>query len=382
MVNIAEEIIPMAEDEIYLRFVGWLNQHWWKMPKTEHLLPSLKTFFTVEEADLLTGFPFLPEGLEKLAQMKKMGLSILAEQLDSLARRGVIWKINREGGGPLYHLNDGFFIFFRGSFYSPLPGETTKALASPLNKYFYEGVMAQLAPAHNKPLRTVPIQKTIEDPRKILPHEDVLQLVDSQDFLALSHCACRQRKQLDTDSVSCHHPLETCIHLGKLAHYMVENGLSRQVSKEEVLDVLKEAADAGLVHAVSNREKDADTICNCCRCSCLFFESFYVYGQDKSHDCSNYRIKINSQTCKGCGLCVQRCPMEVLQLEKEGERGDQKKKSALIAPERCLGCGLCVHKCPTGSLILELRPEINYPPQTMGEWAKRWAADHKKTQTE
>lgn len=367
----------MTEDEIYLRFVGRLNQHWWKMPETDHLLPSLKAFFTVEEADLLTGFPFMPKELGDLAQIKKMDPSVLAERLDSLARKGVVWK-TRRGESLWFHLNDAFFIFFRGSFYSPSPGETTKALASPLNKYFYEGVMAQLAPAHNKPLRTIPIQKTIEDPRKILPHEDVLQLVDSQDFFALSNCACRQRKQLDPDSVSCHHPLETCIHLGKLAHYMVENGLGRQVSKEEVLDVLQKAADAGLVHAVSNWEKDADTICNCCRCSCLFFESFYVYGQDKSHDYSNYRVKINSQTCKGCGLCVKRCPMEVLQLEEEPEKEGQERRVALIALDRCLGCGLCVHKCSTQSLILELRPEINYPPQTAGEWAKRWVADHKK----
>jgi electron transport complex protein RnfB len=347
----------MTEDETYLRFIDWLNQHWWKMPETEHLLPSLKTFFTLEEADLLTGFPFMPKELGELAWLKKMDPAALADRLDSLARKGVVWKTSR-GERLWFHLNDAFFIFFRGSFYSPFPGEKTKAMAGPLNKYFYEGVMAQLAPAHNKPLRTVPIQKTIEDPRKILPHADILQLVDSQKFFALSNCACRQRKQLDPDSVSCDHPLETCIHLGKLAHYLVENGLSSQVSKEEVLDLLRKAADAGLVHAVSNWEKDADTICNCCRCSCLFFESFYVYGQDKSHDPSSYRVRVNPQTCQGCGLCAQRCPTEALQLREEKE--DQGRKAVLIAPDRCLGCGLCVHKCLTRSLILDLPPEINY----------------------
>jgi NAD-dependent dihydropyrimidine dehydrogenase PreA subunit len=376
----SKEYTPMSEDEIYLSFVGWLNKHWWKMPETDHLLPSFKTFFTKEEAQLLTGFPFMPTELGELAQLKKMDSGVLTEQLAALAQKGVVWKTKR-GENLWFHLNDAFFIFFRGSFYSPSPGEKTIALAQPLNKYLHEGVMAQLAPAHNKPLRTVPVQRTVEDPRKILPHEDVLLLVDSQDFFALSHCACRQRKKLDPDSVSCNHPLETCIHLGKLAHYMVENELSRQVSKEEVLELLEKTADAGLVHAVSNWEKDADTICNCCRCSCLFFESFYVYGQDKSHDHSNYRVKINGQTCKGCGLCVQRCPMEALQLKESSPKEGQKKITELIAPDRCLGCGLCVHKCPTQSLTLEQRTEITNPPQTMGEWAKRWAADHKKAQT-
>ena len=231
----SKEYTPMSEDEIYLSFVGWLNKHWWKMPETDHLLPSFKTFFTKEEAQLLTGFPFMPTELGELAQLKKMDSGVLTEQLAALAQKGVVWKTKR-GENLWFHLNDAFFIFFRGSFYSPSPGEKTIALAQPLNKYLHEGVMAQLAPAHNKPLRTVPVQRTVEDPRKILPHEDVLLLVDSQDFFALSHCACRQRKKLDPDSVSCNHPLETCIHLGKLAHYMVENELSRQVSKEEVLN--------------------------------------------------------------------------------------------------------------------------------------------------
>jgi Na+-translocating ferredoxin:NAD+ oxidoreductase subunit B len=367
----------MSENEIYRRFTGWLNQHWWKTPETEHLLPALKKFFTLEEADLLTGFPFMPKELGELAQLKKMEPDDLAARLESLARKGVVWKTDR-GDHFFYHLNDAFFIFFRGPFYTQTPDEATRALAGPLNKYFYEGVMKQLGPAKNKPLRTVPVQRTIEDPRKIIPYEDVLQLLDSQDFFALSNCSCRQRKKLDPETLSCDHPLETCIHFGKLAHYLVENGLSRQVTKEEVLEVLQKAADSGLIHAVSNREEQADTICNCCRCSCLFFESFWVYKQDKSHDFSNYQVKINPETCQGCGLCTKRCPMEVLKLEEVQGDGDQEQRVALDAPERCLGCGLCVHKCPTRSLILEQRKEITCPPKNVGDWAKRWMADHKK----
>jgi electron transport complex protein RnfB len=364
----------MSENDTYMLFIDWLNHHWWKMPNTDHLLPALKTFFTEKDAELLAGFPFLPTELVELAQGKRMKPLDLAEKLEPLAGKGVIWK-TRRGENLFYHLNDAFFIFFRGSFYSQNPGEATKALAQPLNKYFYEGVMKQLAPARHKPLRTVPIQKTIEDPRKIIPHEDVLQLIESQDFFALSNCACRQRKKLDPDSVTCSHPLETCIHLGKLAHYMVENDLSREVTKAEVLDLLEKAADSGLVHAVSNWEQKADTICNCCRCSCLFFESFYLYNQDKSHDFSSYRVKNNPESCQGCGLCVKLCPMEVLKLEETGEGEDRKEKVFLKSPERCLGCGLCVYKCPTRSLILDLRPEIKTPPKNVGEWAKMWMED-------
>jgi len=367
----------MSKDNLYLCFIDWLNQHWWKMPKTDHLLPSLKAFFTAEEVELLTGFPFAPKSLGELAELKKMELNDLADKLELLATKGVVWKTSR-GGTPYYFLNDAFFIFFRGSFYSTTPGEATKSLARPLDKYFLEGVMNQLAPARHKPLRTVPVQAVVRDPRKILPQEDVLLLIESQDFFALSNCSCRQRKKLDPDSVHCDHPLETCIHLGKLAHYLVENGLSREVTKEEVLEVLRKAEDSGLVHAVSNWERNVDTICNCCRCSCVFFESYYVFNQDKSHDFSSYQVKTTSETCQGCGLCVKRCPMEVLAIEEVREGEKTTRKAVLKSPDRCLGCGLCVHKCPTQSIALVLRPEVQTPPKDVMEWGAMWMEDQMK----
>ena len=364
----------MSEDEKYQGCIDWLNRHWWKMPGTKHLLPVFKTFFTVEEAELLSGFPFAPTGLEELARLRKMETTDLSARLSALASKGVVWKTQRDGGC-FYHLNDAFFIFFRGSFYSSTPGEKTKALAGPLNKYFYEGVMEQLGPAKHKPLRTVPVQRTIEDPRRILPHEDVLRLLDSHDFFAISNCSCRQRKRLDADSPSCSHPLETCIHLGSLAHYLVENGLSSQITRAEVLEALEKAADSGLVHAVSNREEQVDTICNCCPCSCLFFESLLVYNQDRSHDFSSYQVKTNPDTCQGCGLCLKRCPVGVLSLQAVPE-DDRESRVSPAFLERCLGCGLCVHTCPTQSLVLAERPEIKRPPSNMKEWAKHWTKDH------
>ena len=59
--------------------------------------------------------------------------------------------------------------------------------------------------------------------------------------------------------------------------------------QEETRDILKQAAEAGLVHAISNWQDGADTICNCCQCCCLFFEAHHILKHDKSHDVSNYQ---------------------------------------------------------------------------------------------
>jgi formate hydrogenlyase subunit 6/NADH:ubiquinone oxidoreductase subunit I len=242
-------------------------------------------------------------------------------------------------------------------------------------------LMDQLAPVRTKPLRTIPIAKTVEDPRRIMPYEDVMAVVESQDFLSVSKCACRQRKRVDPGSARCEHPEEVCLHFGDLAHYLVGSGLSREVTKEEAKEVLKVAADAGLVHATSNRQKDADTICNCCKCCCVFFESYHVLKHEKSHDFSNYRLRINSETCKACGLCVQRCPVQALRIEDSPlAKNDQGKAATLINSDQCLGCGVCVYKCPTQSLFLEPRGEIQEPPKDAREWITRLIMDQKQAE--
>lgn len=370
----------MSVNEIYSRFIAWLDKGWWHLPASEHLLPSIKAFFTPEEAALLTGFPFKPTELKELANLKGVERGDLMAKLDALAKKGAVGRMER-GSTLLYHLNDAFFIFFRGPFSAIHLDQAAKAMAPPLNRYFHDGLMDQLVSIHTKALRTIPIAKTVEDPRSITPYEDVMSVVESQDFLSVSNCACRQRKRVDPASAQCEHPEEVCLHFGDLAHYLVDNGLSREITKEEAKDILKVAADAGLVHAISNRQKDVDTICNCCKCSCLFFESYHVLKHQKSHDFSNYRLKISPETCQACGLCVQRCPVQVLSLEDSPLAKNQRSKAAtLINPDQCLGCGVCVHKCPTQSLYLEPRAEIQHPPKDAREWITRLAMDQKQAE--
>ncbi len=183
------------------------------------------------------------------------------------------------------------FVFMRGPYWAKDPDEATTAAAKPFNKYFYDGFMDQFAKAHTKGLRAIPIDRTVEDPRRILPYEDVVKFVDSQDYCTVSYCPCRQRKRLDPDSEVCDHPMEVCLHFGRLGHYIVENGLGREITREETKEILTQAAESGLVHAISNWQEGADTICNCCQCCCLFFEAYHVLNHAKSHDVSNYQVR-------------------------------------------------------------------------------------------
>lgn len=366
----------MSDQEVYRRFIEWLRRAWWGLPESAHLMPAVSTMYTPDEAALLTGIPFSGKDVRDLAETKEMDPDELDSKLRALARKGLVWR-SPKSGTVRYKLNDSFFAFLRGDFWAENPSEAAKATARPLNKYFFDGFMDQFAQAHTKGLRAIPIDKTVQDPRVILPYEDVVKYVDSQAYCTVSICPCRHRKKLDPDSPDCEHPMETCLHFGTLGHYIVDNGLGRKITKDETYDILKMCADSGLVHALSNWQIGADTICNCCKCCCLFMEAYHVLKHDKSLDDSNYQVRINPGTCKACGLCVERCPMDALTLEDCAEASNKTGQAPMLDPDKCLGCGVCVHKCPTESLTLERRETVYDPPADAREWTQRFINDLK-----
>ncbi|HUU28730.1 MAG TPA: ferredoxin family protein [archaeon] len=69
------------------------------------------------------------------------------------------------------------------------------------------------------------------------------------------------------------------------------------------------------------------------------------------------RIKISS--CKGCGLCIDFCPFEVLGFsEGINQRGVQYAVPRIL--EKCSGCGICYTICPDAAIeVAELEPETS-----------------------
>ena len=364
------------EKDIYRQFIDWLNQTWWGLPPAGELLPLIQTCYTPEEAELLTGMPFSGRSLEELAAAKGMEPSALAPRMDRLAQKGFVFR-TAPRNGVRYSLNDSFFVFLRSLFWPGKKDEKSRGLAPLVNQYYYHGFFDQYAGVQTRGLRTVPIGKTVEDPRQVLPYEDVARFLDEQKYFTVSICPCRHRKNLDPDSPDCQHPTENCLHFGTLGRYAVENGMGRVITKPKAHKILEEAAASGLVHGLSNWQQAVDTICNCCKCCCMWFESYHKLHHGKSLDSSNYRVKTHPATCKGCGLCVKRCPMDALRLELSGEAKNKTGKVAVLDPETCIGCGVCAHKCPTNSLILQRREKTQDPPIDPRDYMQRFFAQRK-----
>ena len=79
---------------------------------------------------------------------------------------------------------------------------------------------------------------------------------------------------------------------------------------------------------------------------------------------SNYLAAATQETCKACGLCVKRCPMDAIQLKFSTKSTNKFRKAVVVDTDLCIGCGVCVHKCPADSIMLKRKETITRPPKT------------------
>jgi formate hydrogenlyase subunit 6/NADH:ubiquinone oxidoreductase subunit I len=358
----------MTEEQIYTNFIEWLGGAWWHLPDSSHLVPMIRAHYSPEEAEFLTGFPFRPSTIDELAQMREVSAVDISEQLEELSRKGMIYESVR-GESVRYRLSDSMLALMRANMWSPDADEAKLREVVPLvNAYYLDNWADQWEAAHVKGLRAIPINRTIEDTRAILPYEDVVKYVDEFEFYTVSNCPCRVRHRMDPSMPVCDHPLEVCLHFDDLGRYIVKNNMGREITREETLAILKQSADSGLVHGISTQKERPDTICNCCGCCCLMFEPYHKSGHKGAIRPSNYKVKIDAAACTACALCVKRCPMDALTLKTTPEANNKYGKSAHVDSELCVGCGVCAHKCPAKCMVLEQLEDPTPPPATARDW--------------
>lgn len=65
-------------------------------------------------------------------------------------------------------------------------------------------------------------------------------------------------------------------------------------------------------------------------------------------------VEIDSKLCKGCNICVEVCPKDVLSLSEErNEKGYNVCK--VLNPQECIECRQCEINCP--DLAITVREE-------------------------
>jgi len=76
-----------------------------------------------------------------------------------------------------------------------------------------------------------------------------------------------------------------------------------------------------------------------------------------------YSLTLNKNKCTGCGLCMEICPREAIEVTRtpKAEGEEAKPPTVTISKEKCNYCGMCEAICPFGALTIKINGEHVIP---------------------
>lgn len=338
---------------VYVDLADALNALPNGFPRTESGsdLQLLKYMYNEKEAELASQLSGTYELVDDIAlRMGKLPKEVIAGLFSML--RDVKVLMDRSGGKTRFRLAP----FIVGS-YEGHVGHMSEELAIMVENYLYDGGVEGIMKPQPALHRVVPIPDTV-DLEWILPYDNVLAIIDNAQSFHVQDCICRLQR--DSIGKACDAPKHNCLSFSTTKRSMKDG----DITKDEALQLIKDAEEAGLVHSVSNVVDGLNYICNCCGCCCGILRGITEWGIENTMARANYEAVVEDSNCIGCEICVDRCQVSAITMV-DG--------IATIDRDKCLGCALCVTTCGSDAMKLIPRPSSEQiaPPENFGEWEKQ-----------
>lgn len=334
-------------------------------PMNETLMQILSIMYTEKEAQIGSRFPAGFTTADKLAQLTGIREEEIIQHLESMAAKGLVLDIPRQDK-TLYLLSPLVVGFFEYTFMRTTGTLPLKELAELFEQYHQsEGVVEEFFGAETKMFQTWAYESVMPEDieTEVLTYEKASEMIRDAGGGSLTMCYCRH--QAWHRGAACEAPVnDVCMSLGSASEWLVRRGFARPASLDELLRVLEQTEELGLMHLADNVQKKPAYLCHCCGCCCGLLRSINEHDTASVHP-SNF-IPAISAACNGCGNCVSRCHVHAIELV-EGTPGDPKSKRAHLLSDRCLGCGACIKSCRKAALHLIRRREIYIPPKDKKE---------------
>ena len=171
----------------------------------------------------------------------------------------------------------------------------------------------------------------------VCTREYAWKLVEKCDRFWVSNCGCREAKGKCNRS-----RIDVCLYF---RDDVVSYGTGfKEVSKEEVKSIFKEAEEKHLATRPFRNEKNMSEtagICFCCDDCCEYF-----LKPDEKCDKGGLIEETDGDKCCDCGVCVDFCYFKARKMEDE---------KLVVDCDNCYGCGLCVDVCPEESIQMVQR---------------------------
>ncbi len=355
------------------------------IPITDTFIEIIKMLLGDDEEEMDMILAFKRKASQSLDQLiKRTGLSEekILDLTDRIAKKGFLFNQPSSSGVMVFRLlpivNVGLFEYV---FMKPLEVTDRNKKIAALFTTLFEGIdnmiqdgydtvvpMLLKAPAVDRTIAiykneptgkeiSISVNKDIDVPvEKIVPSQEIEEIVNKFDEIAVGHCFCRHHKDIEGEPCKQTDMRENCFTLGKSARHTVQQGFARMVSREEATKILKAAAKDGLVMKVYHPNfdiyKPETSICTCCRCCCgNSLQNAMAPMINTTYHLSSF----NHDLCVGCETCLDKCVNKAIYMNDDGKADRE--------AEKCIGCGVCAHFCPENAIsLMKGKRIVKVPP--------------------
>jgi len=350
----------------YESFTERLNRFPQGAPPSDTLFAILRMLIDEREAALLAQIPMKPFTAAKAARIWKMGEAEARRVLDELAGRAMLVDMVRDGV-TRYVLPPPMAGFFEFSLMRLRDDLDQKVLSELFHQYLNveEDFVKALFTEGETHLGRAFVQEpvlTSDNAAHVLDYERASEVIRTATAIGVGMCYCRHKMM--HMGQACDAPMDICMTFNGSAESLTRHGHARAIEAAECLDLLDQAYERGLVQFGENVQRRVNFICNCCGCCCEALLAAKRFAHMHPVHTTNFIPEVDASQCKGCGKCVEACPVDALSLAPAVGAKNPKQKAAVLDEDVCLGCGVCVRACTKGGLSLRSRPQRVITPET------------------
>lgn len=311
----------------------------------EQYLEYLSLMYDPQIIKIALELPIMPKSISIKKVAEKVGIdkNELRSKLEEHVKRGFITKLgNRYARPSPLQVHDMPFILQEN-----LDRDDIKDLAR-LSREYFEDEYYKTWETNRKGIprtRILTVSEEVEPGHQIIPMEAVYEIIDRQTDFAIFPCPCRSRKEVEgIRKCKDKYPISNCITFGLFARQLIEMGdpAVKEISKEGVKQVAREAAELGLVHMTDNSARDTRILCSCCECCCGNLAGLTRLDNPRAIARANFISSIDKDLCVACGTCEERCKFNAISVDEV----------AHVELDRCVGCGLCAVTCPEDAISM------------------------------
>jgi Pyruvate/2-oxoacid:ferredoxin oxidoreductase delta subunit len=323
-------------------------------PASDALFKILEVLFSEEEALLVSKLPLVPFTVSDASKLWKMDKKETFRILNGLADKGLLFDSDKEGEHQ-YILAPTMAGFFEFSLMRTDGKFDRKVLSELYHQYinveedFVNDVFTLDPPVARVLVHEDQLPKERE--LVILDYERAVKIIETAGCITVGTCYCRHK--MEHMGKACDMPQDVCLTFNGSARTLSKHGIAKEISKEEAMKILKKVRELGLVQIGANVQDNVNWICNCCSCCCEAILGYKRLGYIPKIN-SNFQPEIKVSDCTGCGVCVKKCPVDAIRLEKG---------KAEVDVDVCFGCGVCSRFCPSSAIEMIRREKTRFVPK-------------------